>query len=208
MLQVAVNTVIYALLAKFILNDVPHALGLTEERPTWYIKSKPPSTPYLYHHSTYSGLKRIAERWSIEAPPVKQTISLTTDPGRFLSPLPFIAAVTIDGVVKMPYDDTLQAIAIPALYRTHSAELVGEARSKTWEAYAKEELPPEYKYIMPFVVHGDMFIDENEYVVLARHLNAPVTSIIYVHPSKLKRFKAGLSEFAMRNIQSLEELAR
>lgn len=206
MIQPVISTMIYMLLARFMLNDIPHILGVTRELPSWYIKSKPPTAPYLYHHAAYPGLKRIAERWAIEAPSDKQTISLTTDPGRFLSPLPFIIAITVDGVIKMPYDDPFQAIAIPALYQTHNEKLADEARSKSYEVFTKEELPPEYRYIMPFVVHKDVFVNENEYVVIAKYLNVPVASVIYVDPRKITRFKAGLPEHAMQDIRPLTEL--
>lgn len=172
-----------------------------------YIVSKPPKKPFLYHHSTYSGLKRIAEEWAIRASPGKHVVSLTTDPGRFLSPIPMLAAVTVDGVVKMPFTAELQEVTIPALYRTHKQELADKAREIGYKVFTKEELPLEYKYIMRFVVHSDMFIDENEYVVIADYVNVPTNSTIYVDPKKLKRFKAGLRRFSMEDIRSLEELA-
>ncbi len=204
------------LLVKFALNDLPHAAGLTgnplglTDRPSWLIQSKPPREPYLYHHALYSGLKRIATRWAIEAPAGKNTISLTTDAGRYLSPLPPLAMFmpTVDGVVKMPFTEDLQRVAIPALYRTHDQDQVDKARGKGFTVYTEDGVPPEYQYIMAFVVHPFMFVDENEYTVIAPHVDMPVNSIIYIDPKKLKRFKAGLPEYAMKDIRSLEELAR
>lgn len=181
-------------------------LGLAVKEPL-YIMSRHPEKPFLYHHSTYTGLKRIAEEWAIRAPPGKHAVSLTTDPGRFLSPLPILAAVTIDGVIKMPFTAELQEVTIPALYRTRSQELADKARELGYKVFTREELPPEYKYIMSFVVHSDLFVDENEYVVIADYVNVPTNSTIYVDPKKLKRFKAGLGRFAMEDIRSLEELA-
>lgn len=210
MIQNVFNGMITLLLANWAMNELPHALGILEPtgRPTWYVKSKPPEQPYLYHHAIYSGLKRIAVRWAIEAPPDKQTISLTTDVGRFLSPLPFVIAVTVDGVVRLPLTDELRSAAIPALYVTYDQEFVDKARGLSYEVYAREQLPPEYKYILKFVTHHQMFISENEYVVIAKYLNLPVDSTIYIHPAKIKRFKAGLPEFGVPDIRSLEELAR
>lgn len=210
MIQPLFGGMITLMIAKFIINDLPHAsglLGLTG-RPTWYIMSKPPAEPYLYHHATYTGLKRIAVRWAIEAPPSKDTISLTTDAGRFLSPLPILAVVTIDGVVRMPFTEELQRLAIPALYQSRDQKQVDGARDFGYTVYAEDEVPLEYKYIMKFVVHHSMFVGENEYAVIAKFLNVPVDSTIYIHPAKLKRFKAGLPSLAMEDIRSLEELAR
>lgn len=208
--QQAFNTMISFLMAKFMINDVPHALGLLgAERPKWYIMSKPPREPFLYHHSTYGGLKQIAQEWGIRASPSRHVVSLTTDPGRFLSPVPMLAAVLVDvdGVIKMPFTEELQQVAIPALYMTRKEELADKAKELGYKVFTEEQLPPEYKYIMRFVTHGDMFIDENEYVVIAEHVNVPVGSVMYIHPAKLKRFKAGLLKFAMEDIRSLEELA-
>lgn len=210
MIQQAFNGMIAVLLASWALNELPHAAGLLglTGRPTWYIRSKPPVEPYLYHHATYTGLKRIAIRWAIEAPPGKDTISLTTDAGRFLSPLPILAMVTVDGVVKMPLTEELQRLAIPALYRSHDQRQVDGARDLGYTVYAEDEVPPEYRYIMRFVIHHPMFVGENEYTVIAKYLNVPMGSIIYIYPAKLKRFKAGLPRLAVEDIRSLEELAR
>ncbi len=200
------------MLAKFMLNDLPHAAGLLglTDRPIWYVKSKPPIGPYLYHHALYGGLKMIAIRWAIEAPLGKNTISLTTDAGRFLSPLPILSGFmpTVDGVVKIPLTEELQGITIPALYRTSDQKQADEARGLGFVVYTSDEVPPEYKYIREFVVHPFMFISENEYTVIAKHVNIPTDSVIYIDPAKLKRFKSGLPKFAMEDIRSLEELAR
>lgn len=172
----------------------------------WFIKSKPPTGPYLYHHAHYLGLKKIAQRWAIDAPGDKQTISLTTDVGRYLSPLPIVVVVTVDGVVKVPLTEEVREIAIPALYRTYMQESVDKAEELGYDVYTRETLPSEYRYILRFVVHHQMFLSENEYVVITRHLSLPMDSIIYVHPSKIKRFKAGLGKYSFPNIQSLEDL--
>lgn len=187
-------------------NPSTSRLGLTA-RESFYIMSKPPKKPFLYHHSIYGGLKQIANSWGIRASPSKRVVSLTTDPGRFLSPLPIIAAVTVDGVVKMPFTEELREVAIPALYMTHKEELADKAKELGYKVFTKEQLPSEYKYIMRFVTHGDMFIDENEYAVIADHVNVPIGSVMYIAPAKLKRFKAGLGKLAMQDIRSLEELA-
>jgi hypothetical protein len=177
------------------------------KEPT-YIMSKPPTKPFLYHHAIYSGLKLTAQSWGIRASVGKHTISLTTDPGRFLSPLPIIAAITIDGVVKMPFNEDLQRQAIPCLYVTHNVHMIDAALRRDYRMFTTEQIPPEYRYIMKFVTHKDMFIDENEYVVITDGLSLPTDSVIYIHPAKLKRFKAGLSKYSMADIRSLEELTK
>lgn len=204
------NGMMGVLMVKFCLNDIPHAAKLLVEKPKFYVKSKLPSQPFLYHHAIYTGLKRIAERWAIEVPSDKQVISLTTDPGRYLSPLPILATIasTVDGVVKIPLTDELRDIAIPALYITRDQELIEKARGFGHEVYAEDQLPPEYKYILKFVTHHAMFISENEYTVISKVLVLPEGSIIYIHPAKLKRFKAGLRPYSMTDIRSLEELAK
>jgi len=172
----------------------------------FYIMSKPPKEPFLYHHSHYTGLKRIADTWTLEAGRGKHTISLTTDPGRFLSPLPMLADVTIDGIIKMPLDNELSKIAIPALYSTREVYTINRARELGYSVFSKDDVPSEYKYIMRFVTHGVMFIDENEYTVIADRIGVPAYSVIYVHPKKLKRFKSSLGKYSIENVRSLEEL--
>ena len=171
----------------------------------YYIQSRPPAN-YLYHSSHYAGLKGIAQSWGIRAPMGKQVVSFSTDPGRFMSPLPIFSMITIDGVVRIPYNEEMRALAIPALYKTHRLQLVKEAEGGGSTVFAEDDVPPEYKYIMRFVVHNDMFVNENEYAVVAPHVDLPVGSVVFVDPAKLKRFKASLGPYSV-NVKSLEELA-
>lgn len=194
------------LLANFVLNELPHAVGLLKKKLAWYIKSKPPVEPYLYHHSHYSALLKIARTSAIEARPDKPVISLTTDVGRFLSPLPFIVVVTVDGVIRIPYDETLQRLAVPCLYKTYREELANEAKSKGHEVFFPEP-PPEYRYIMNYAVKNDMFVNENEYLVIAPRLNI-YGSDFYIHPTKLTRFRNSVPEFILPMVHPLEELAK
>lgn len=173
----------------------------------YYIQSKPPVGPFLYHHAIYTSLKRIAIRWAIEAPAGKDVISLTTDAGRFLSPMPMFSFVTVDGVVKIPLTDEIKQVTVPALYHTHRKELVERARAKGYTVFAENEVPPEYRYIMKWVSHSDMFVNENEYTAIGKSLYLPGGSIMYIHPAKLNRFMKGLPDFAFKEIRSLKELA-
>lgn len=175
-------------------------------KEVFYIQSKPPTKPFLYHHTHYSGLKLIAQSHGIRPAPGKHVISLTTDPGRFLSPMPIFAAITIDGLVQIPLTDEIQRAAVPCLYHTRNVHLINVARGRGYNVYGVEQIPLEYRYIMKFIGHTDIFIDENEYAVISDGLSLPIESIIYVHPAKLKRFKTGLHKYAMEDIRSLEEL--
>lgn len=174
-------------------------------RQIYYIQSKPPAN-YLYHSSGYAGLKGIAQSWAIRAPMGKQTVSLSTDPGRFMSPMPIFSMITVDGVVRIPYNEEMRALTVPALYRTYNSQRVEEARKKGYTVYSEDAVPPEYKHIMKFVVHNDMFVNENEYTVIAPHVNLPVDSAVFVNPAKLKRLKASLGAYSM-DVKSLGELA-
>ena len=175
----------------------------------YYIQSLPPHG-YLYHHSYYSGLKRIAQVWALEAGPGKLTISLTTEAGRYLSPLPFLSSVLggtgVDGVVRIPYDDTMRRVAIPCLYGTKNRELVEQARARNYNVFTEGALPVEYRYIERFVTHNDMFVNENEYTVIGQHLGLGPGTEIFIDPRRLKRLQASLGGFPLR-IRSLNELA-
>jgi len=168
-----------------------------------YIQSKPPTGGYLYHHAPYTSLREIATCWGIRPPKGKFVVSLTTDPGRYLSPLPFVIAVTVDGVVRIPYDAEIAAKTVPALYHTREKRIVEAAKARGYNVF--EEPPPEYKYIMKWVTHHVMFVDENEYVYVGEGLSLPPSSEIFIHPRKLKRFQASLPRLAMP-VRSLEEL--
>lgn len=168
-----------------------------------YIQSKPPTGGYLYHHSTYTALREIAVCWGIRPSKGKFIVSLTTDLGRYLSPLPFIVAVTVDGVVRIPYDAEIAEKTVPALYHTTSKRLIKIVESRGYTVF--EEPPPEYRYIKKWVTHSAMFIEENEYAYVGEGLGLPEGSEIFIHPRKLKRFQAGLARFAMP-VRSLEEI--
>lgn len=177
---------------------------LNTERQIYYIKSKPPTGPYLYHHSSYTGLRMIAEQHTILPDRSKYRVSLTTDAGRYLSPLPFLMAVTVDGVVRMPFTNNLKQMAIPVLYKTYKQELANEADKIGYEIF--RELPKEYTYITKWVVQNDMFVNENEYVVIGEGVAIPSESEIFIDPKKIKRFVNSLSRYSIRNIYPLTEL--
>ena len=171
----------------------------------WYYIQSFPAKDYLYHHSYYSALKDIARVWAIRSAPGKYSVSLTTDPGRYLSPLPIIVAVTVDGVVQIPYNEEVRGVTIPCLYRTKKTQLVEEAKARGYGVFVESDLPLEYRYIMRWVVHNDMFVNENEHVAIGPHFSPPSESIIYVHPKKYRRFIKDLGPYTVR-IRSLEEL--
>jgi len=183
------------------------------ERPSHYIKSKPPIGQYLYHHSHYYGLKMIANEWVIRAPKDKYTISLTTDAGRYLGPL--VSAIgkvapsfffTVDGLVRIPFTDKVKSVAIPALYIAYDPKLIERARQRGYEVFAESEIPVEYRHIIQFVRRNSLFVDENEYTVIGKWLNLPTDSTLFIDPRKIKRFKSGLGRFAMKDIRPLTDL--
>lgn len=204
-----INFVTSLLVANFALNDVPHSLGIIDrdrytEKP-YYIQAKPPKENYLYHHSYYSALKEIANTHIIKAAKGKRVISLTTDVGRYLSPLPIVFAVTIDGVVRIPITEEIRQQAIPALYYTRNVKLIEEAKMRGYNVFNDIPIPLEYKYVAKYVKHPDMFVDENEYAILTDALYLPTGTEVFIHPKKLTRFKTGLRDFALP-VRSLEEL--
>jgi len=211
----------------FFANHMSHmSMGETElqksnprliprsERPSYYIKSKPPIGQYLYHHSHYYGLKMIANERVIRAPKDKYTISLTTDAGRYLGGL--VSAIgrdvvpsffiTVDGLVRIPITDEIKSVAIPALYIAYDPELIERARQRGYEVYAESEIPVEYRHVMMFVRRNSLFVDENEYTVIGKWLNLPTDSTIFIDPRKIKRFKSGLGGFAIEDIRPLTDL--
>lgn len=175
----------------------------------YYIQSLPPKN-YLYHHSYYSGLKGIAQTWSIRVDPGKMTMSLTTDPGRYLSPLPFLTTALgglgVDGVVRIPYNEEMRRIAVPCLYKTREVELVERARAMGYNVFTEETLPVEYRYVRGWVTKNAMFVDENEYSVIGKYINLPSGSEVFVDPRKLKRLLSALGPYSMP-VRSLKELA-
>jgi len=175
----------------------------------YYIQSLPPIN-YLYHHSYYSGLKGIAQTWAIRPAPGRLTTSLTTDPGRYLSPLPFLAGVLggigVEGVVRIPYDERMRRLAIPCLYKTNEVELVEQARARNYSVFTDETLPVEYRYIRQWVTQNAMFVNENEYAVIGKYLNLAPGSEVFIDPRKLKRLKTALGPYSMP-VRSLKELA-
>lgn len=176
----------------------------------YYIQSSPPTGGFFYHHSTYKGLKAIAQTRIIKASPQRRVISLTTEAGRYLSPLPFLLAEAVDGVVRIPITQEIEALAIPALYQTRRPELVANARRHGYSVFDRASIPPEYRYILKHIVHNAMFIGEDEYSILEESLAIPQASTVFVHPRYYKRMLNNLDvpiTYALP-IRLLTELAR
>jgi hypothetical protein len=84
-------------------------MNLDEERRktiTYYIQAKPPTNGVFVHHSAYTSLKKIVQRHSLKEGKPYKGISLTTDPGRFLSALPMFGP-TVDGFIEIPSQDLI-----------------------------------------------------------------------------------------------------
>lgn len=141
----------------------------------FYIQSTPPQRGVFVHHSHYAGLAGIMQSEGLAASKTgRGTISLTTDPGRFLNHLPMFGGCMVDGFVEFQIDNLIeQGYAIPCVYRTHNPELVEWAKENGHPVFECDKLPPEYKYVLRFVAHNEIFVRENEWAVLDKHLNMP-----------------------------------
>lgn len=97
----------------------------------YYIESTPPKHGTFVHHSHYTALSMIAIRGSLNEGKPWRGISLTTDPGRFLSAMPMLHGFgcTVDGFVEFDAAPLIQEnLVAPCLYRTINTELVDMAR--------------------------------------------------------------------------------
>jgi hypothetical protein len=156
----------------------------------YYIQSSPPKYGNFIHHSYYAALSIIAMRGNLEEGKKPwRGISLTTDPGRFLSPLPMLGlGSTVDGFVEFEAAPLIAAnLVIPCLYRTGNIDLVDAARGKGHIVFAEEEIPEKYKYVLRFVCKNDMFIHENEWLFLGPFLGLENFKV-YIAPKMHKRF--------------------
>lgn len=154
---------------------------------TYYIQSKPPTRGVFVHHACYTALKKITlNHGSLQEGKPYKGISLTTDPGRFISHIPGFAS-TVDGFIEFPVENLIEEnYVLPCLYRT-TQEIAEAAKGQGYTVF--EEVPPEYKYILRYVVHNDIFLGENEWVHLGPHLNLAWSDYkVYIARKFFKRF--------------------
>ncbi len=162
-------------------------------KPVFYIQSRMPANGYLVHHSPYAGLKGIVQTGEIKESRPYKGISFSSVVGGFLNPLSNIGVqifgATVDGFITVPAADLIeQNLVVPCLYRTSDEDLVNAADKAGHKIFGEAYplIPPEYKYIIPYVVHGEMFVDENEWMHFGPRLILPHGSECWVRTRYLK----------------------
>jgi len=171
---------------------------------TYYIQSLPPKDGMFVHHSYFAQLKTIFKHGQLVSgwKPASYgkplpTISLTTDPGRFLSPLGMVGislGAQVDGFVEFSAQPLLdENLVVPCLYESTDEALI-ETVQKTHTIFTIENLPVEYKFILRFVVHRDIFLSENEWVHLGMCLNIADYKV-YIAAKQYKRFVNAISDY-------------
>lgn len=181
---------------------------LLNKSKRYLIQSTPPKNGVFIHHSSYSGLKHIVQGCLKESKPYKG-VSLTTDPGRFLNPLGSIGASifgsSVDGFVVFPAEELIKEnMVIPCLYQSYDEDMIKEAEKRGFKIFTDETLPPEYKYILRYVVHNDMFIGENEWRFHGEFLNLKNYKI-YVVNRYYKRLSKMLPKYLAPEIYRLSD---
>lgn len=152
-----------------------------------YVQSLPPKRGMFVHHAPFSALMDIVNRGCLRAGK-HYTVSLTTDPGRYLSPLPLLG-VTVDGFVETPSDPLIQQnTVIPCLYRVFDEDALDAARRSGHNIFAPNEVPPEYRYLLDWVVKNQIFLYENEWMVIGQGLTLGMDFKLYLHPKSYTRF--------------------
>lgn len=179
-------------------------IGRTKQ--PFYIRATDPKFGRFVHHSDYAGLKGIVLEGALRRCKRKPGICLTTDPGRFTSPLPMLAPATMDGFVEFPVGSLVKdGYAIPCLYATHDPFVVERAREAGHVVYPGEAaLPPEYRYVRRFVTRRDLFVSENEWFVLDEWLNLPDYKV-YVRDNLRKRLVGAVRPAERELILSVRE---
>jgi hypothetical protein len=149
-----------------------------------YVKALPPSEPYFYHGANYTGLRMIAETHKIVP---NKTISIYRRGRISLTTTIAGAHTTLAGLVRVPRTPGLDKIAIPNFYIAR--DLLQTYKYKILGYQIFRDIPNEYSVIWNKIVHNIMFIDENEYTVLADELWLPADSIIYIKRQMIKKLR-------------------
>lgn len=133
MIQQLGNTFIAMMLAKFILNDVPHALELFN----WstYTGPKPVIPGYVFHHTYEGNAIQILKDGYIK--PSAGSISFTLDPW-FAGIMPSIVFVFREGIIREKYG----GVEIDYWYIEDP-----EKRRKTWEQEMEIEVKSQLVYL-------------------------------------------------------------
>ena len=175
---------------------------------TYYIQSKPPTHGFV-HHACFAALKKIVlTHGTLKEGRPYRGISLTTDPGRFLSHVPGFAA-SVDGFIEFEDQVLLdQGLVFPCLYRATAHEAKW-ARKNGYEVF--ENPPQEYKYLLRFAVKNVIFLRENEWLHLGDHLNLPFDYKVYLNRKLMGRFATATNKiigWKNATLHSLDEYPR
>jgi hypothetical protein len=183
---------------------------------SYFIQSLPHKGKF-YHHANYSALKMIAIQGQLKEGKPYSGISMTTDVGRFLNPLPILGLACVDGYIEFSAE-SVEEYAFPVLYRSYDAAIADEAATQGYKVYEKIEksvyderpnpqfppIPPQYQYIMPYCVKNSMFIRENEWKVILPILGLTDYKV-YILPKLYKRMKNSLPPYCQNVLFPMEK---
>jgi hypothetical protein len=82
---------------------------------------------------------------------------------------------------------------IPVLYKVTDSNIVGQVLEKGRLVFTEATIPLEYKYIKDYVVKNQIFIKEDEWMILAPQFYLGDDVIVYIKSKLFQRFIKGLA---------------
>lgn len=175
-------------------------------RTQYYVQSLPYKEKF-YHHAIYPALKKIAMHGQLIEGKPYGGISMTTDVGRYTSPLPIFKGICcVDGFVEFPID-VCGTIAFPVLYRTGDKLSADECAAKGYRVFEEGGIPPEYKHIMPYAVKNFVFLGENEWKVIEPRLFIGDYKV-YIADKQFKRMRNSLPSYQQDVLRRLSQYGK
>jgi hypothetical protein len=169
-------------------------------RKYYYIQSSPHGDK-VYHHAQFTALKKILQTGKLVSGVPWKPISFTTDPGRYLSPIPFFAP-TVDGYVEFQVHPQMEDL-IPAIYKSCDEALLESARKHGMEVF--EQMPLQHKYVQRFTLKRDTFVNENEWMILSPEWFFVGNFTVHIVSKFYKRFVKGLDEWDKVHVRVIEK---